>query len=162
MAILPGIRKENKNRIKNKKRRLNMQELSLLDYGGSTDKNVDYRIKEDYSGIELKGFVLTAGEMLESTGESIREGTIEFTVERVIQYKPWNFGKVNPGSGQMGIYELKASNGKTYFVPIRDYRTFEGDWRVMLLMIKNTEMEMKGELMVNQLGYTFTDYLFPM
>ena len=137
-------------------------EISLLDYGGSTDKNVDYRIKENHSGIELKGFVLTAGEMLEITGESIRDGTIEFIVERVVQYKPWNFGKVTPGSGQMGIYELKASNGKTYFVLIKDYRAFEGDWRVMLLMTKNTEREMKDELMINPLGLTFMDYLFPM
>lgn len=138
------------------------REISLLDYGGSTDKNVDYRIKENHSGIELKGFVLTAGEMLEITGESIRDGTIEFTVERIIQYKPWKYGTVTPGSGQLGIYELKASNGKTYFTLIKDYRAFEGDWRVMLVMIKNTEMEMKFELQVNKLGLTFMDYLFPM
>ncbi len=138
------------------------REISLLDYGGSTDKNVDYRIKENHSGIELKGFVLTAGEMLEITGESIRDGTIEFTVERIIQYKPWNYGTVTPGSGQLGIYELKASNGKTYFTLIKDYIAFEGDWRVMLVMIKNTEMEMKFELQVNKLGLTFMDYLFPM
>ena len=138
------------------------REISLLDYGGKTDKIVDYRIKENNSGIELKGFVLTAGEMLEITGESIRDGTIEFTVERIIQYKPWNYGKINPGSGQLGIYELKASNGKAYFVLIKDYRAMEGDWRVMLDMIKNTEMEMKDELQVNELGFTFMDYLFPM
>lgn len=138
------------------------REISLLDYGGRTDKTVDYRIKENHSGIDLKGFVLTAGEMLEITGESIRDGTIEFTVERVIQYKPWNYGTVTPGSGQLGIYELKASNGKTYFVLIKDYRAFEGDWRIALLMIKNTEMDMKYELQINSLGMTFMDYLFPM
>ena len=138
------------------------REISLLDYGGSTDKNVDYRIKSNYSGLELKGFVLTAGEMLEITGESIRDGTIEFIVERIIQYKPWNYGNVNPGSGQMGIYELKASNGNSYFALVKDYRAFEGDWRVMLLMIKKTESEMKQELQVNKLGLTFMDYIFPM
>ena len=57
---------------------------------------------------------------------------------------------------------MKASNGKTYFVLIKDYRAFEGDWRIMLLMIKNTEREMKDELMTNPLGLTFMDYLFPM
>lgn len=67
------------------------REISLLDYGRTTDKTVDHRIKENRSGIDLKGFVLTAGEMLDITGESIRDGTIEFTVERVIQYKPWNY-----------------------------------------------------------------------
>jgi hypothetical protein len=138
------------------------REISLLDYGGKTDKNVDYRIKENHSGIELKGFVLTAGEMLEITGESIRDGTIEFTVERVIQYKPWNFGTITPGSGQMGIYELKASNGKTYFALIKDYRALEEDWRVMLVMITSTEREMKNDLQVDKLGFTFMDYLFPM
>ena len=150
------------DRIKKEKGDISVQEISLLDYGGRTDKNVDYRIKENYSGIELKGFVLTAGEMLEITGESIRDGTIEFIVERVIQYKPWNYGKITPGSGQMGIYELKASNGKTYFALIKDYRAFEGDWRVVLDMVANTEMEMKNELQVNELGFTFMDYLFPM
>lgn len=138
------------------------REISLLDYGGSTDKNVDYRIKDNFSGLELKGFVLTAGEMLEITGESIRDGTIEFTVERIIQYKPWNYGKVTPGSGQMGIYELKASNGKTYFALIKDYRAFEGDWRIMLDMIKNSEIEMKQELQVDTIGFTFMDYIFPI
>lgn len=137
------------------------REIFLLDDGGRTDKNVDYRIKENHSGIELKGFILTAGEMLDITGESIRDGTIEFTVERIVQYKPWNYGTVTPGSGQMGIYELKASNGKTYFVLIKDYRAFEGDWRIALLMIKNTEMEMKYELQVNKFGLSFMDYLFP-
>jgi hypothetical protein len=142
---------------------MNIQrEISLLDYGGKTDKNVDYRIKENYSGIDLKGFVLTAGEMLEITGESIRDGTIEFTVERVVQYKPWNYGTVTPGSGQMGIYELRASNGKTYFALIKDYRAFEGDWRVMLVMTTRTEREMKDELQVNKLGLSFMDYLFQM
>lgn len=136
------------------------REISLLDRGGSTGKNVDYRIKENRSGIELKGFILTAGEMLEVTEESIRDGTIEFTIERIIQYKPWNFGNVNPGAGQMGIYELKASNGKTYFALIKDYRAFEGDWRVILVMITNTERKMKNELQVNRLGFIFTDYLF--
>lgn len=136
------------------------REISLLDYGGSTDKNVDYRIKGDFSGIDLKGFVLTAGEMLEITGESISDGTIEFTVERVIQYNPWNFGKVTPGAGQIGIYELKASNGKTYFALIKDYRAFEGDWRIMLEMVTKTESEMKHDLQVDKLGFAFMDYLF--
>lgn len=138
------------------------REISLLDYGGSTDKTVDYRIKENHSGIDLKGFALTAGEMLEITGESIRDGTIEFTVERIIQYKPWNYGTVTPGSGQLGIYELKASNGKTYFALIKDYRAFEGDWRIALVMVANTEREMKSELQVNKLGLSFMDYLFSM
>ena len=138
------------------------REISLLDYGGKTDKNVDYRIKENNSGIELKGFALTAGEMLEITEESIKDGTIEFTVERVIQYKPWNYGKHTPGAGQLGIYELKANNGKTYFALIKDYTAFEGDWRVMLEMLKKTENEMKYELQINELGFSFMDYLFPM
>jgi hypothetical protein len=99
--------------------------------------------------------------MLDITGKDIRDGTIEFTVVGVIQYKPWNFGTVNPGAGQLGIYELMASNGKTYFVLIKDYRAFEGDWRIALLMIKDTEMEMKYELQVNKLGLSFMDYLFP-
>jgi hypothetical protein len=137
-------------------------EISLLDYGGTTNKNVNYRIKGDNSGIDLKGFALTAEEMLKITGEDIRDETIEFTVERVIQYKPWNFGQYTPGAGQMGIYELKASNGDTYFVVIKDYRASEGDWRIMLLMIKKTEIDLKYELQIDRIGFTFMDYILPI
>jgi hypothetical protein len=136
-----------------------MQEISLLDHGGKIDKNVNYRIKDDNSGIDLKGFVLTAGEMLEITGDDIKDETVEFTVERVIQYNSWNFGQYTPGAGQMGIYELKASNGETYFVVIKDYRTFESDWRIMLLMIKKTEIDLKYELQIDRIGFTFMDYI---
>lgn len=134
------------------------RETSLLDYGGKTDKNVDYRVKYNFSGIELKGFVLTASEMLEFTGDSVRDETVEFDIEKVIQYK--NFGKVKPGAGQLGIYQLKASNGKIYFALIKDYQAFEGDWRIMLIMMKNNERELKDELMIDRLGITFMDYLF--
>lgn len=137
-------------------------EISLLDYGGTTNKNVNYNIKDDNSGIDLKGFALSAGEMLQITGEDIREGAIEFSVERVVQYQPWNFGRYNPGAGQMGIYELKASNGDTYFVVIKDYRASEGDWRIMLLMIKKTESDLKYELQIDKLGFIFMDYIFPI
>ncbi len=41
-----------------------------------------------------------------------------------------------------------------------DIYAFEGDRRVMLIMITKTEMEMKHELQVNELGFTFMDYLF--
>lgn len=136
------------------------RETSLLDYGGKTDKNVDYRVKYNFSGIELKGFVLTASEMLEFTGDSVRDETVEFDIEKVIQYKQWNFGKVKPGAGQLGIYQLKASNGKIYFALIKDYQAFEGDWRIMLIMMKNNERELKDELMIDRLGITFMDYLF--
>lgn len=136
------------------------KETFLLDYGGKTDKNIDYRIKNNFSGIELKGFLLTAGEMLEFTGDSIRDDTIEFAVEKTIQYKPWNFGKVNPGAGQLGIYQLKGSNGKVYFALIKDYRALEGDWRILLIMLKNNERDLKDELKIDRLGITFMDYLF--
>lgn len=137
-------------------------EMSLLDYDGRINKNVDYEIKENRSGINLKGFTITAEEMLEITEESIMDGTIEFTVERVIQYKPWNYGHISPGSGQLGVYELKASNGKTYFALIKDYRASEGDWRIALELIRKTESDMKQELQVNSLGFSFMDYLFPV
>jgi hypothetical protein len=146
---------------KKKKKGDNMErEISLLDYEGSTDKNVDYRIKENFSGIELKGFMLTAGEMLEFTGESIRDGSIELTVEKAIQYKPWNFGNVKKGAGQLGIYQLKGSNDKTYFALIKDYRAFEGDWRIMLVMLKDKERDLKNELIEDRYGFSFMDYLF--
>ncbi len=137
-----------------------MAELPLLDYLGSVDKNVDYRIKDNFSGIELKGFKLSAGEMLSVTGETIRDETIEFTVNKIIQYKPWQFGNNVPGAGQLGIYSLEGSNGNIYFALIKDYKALEGDWRIMLVMITNSERELKEELMVNELGISFMDYLF--
>lgn len=156
------IQNEIEKKIKEMEKEINMQKETffLLDYGGEIDKNVDYRVKDNFSGIELKGFALTAGKMLEFTGDSIRDETIEFSVEKVIQYKPWNFGKVNPGAGQLGIYQLKGSNGKEYFALVKDYRAFEGDWRIMLIMMKNNERELKDELMIDRLGLTFMDYLF--
>lgn len=120
-------------------------ETSLLDYGGTTDKNVDYRIADDFSGIELKGFDLDGH---------------KWTVEETIDYRPWNYGKVTPGSGQMGIYMLVDQNGVEACALIKDYRAFEGDWRIMIVRLEPNEMELKQWLMIDKLGYTFYDYLF--
>lgn len=138
------------------------REMSLLDYKGTINKNVNYRVNDFDSGILLEGFKLTAEDMSDMTGRPIREGDkdFEFTVEKGIQYKPWNFGNVTPGAGQIGIYQVKDQRGKTWYALVKDYRAFEGDWRIMLLLMTETEHEMKGELQVDQLGYTFMDYLF--
>jgi hypothetical protein len=139
-----------------------MQEIPLLDYDGDIDKDVDYRIKDNNSGVDIKRFKLTAEDMLQITGNDIRDNTIVLSIERTIQYKPWNFGKYTPGAGQIGIYELKADNGDTYFAVIKDYRAFEGDWRIMLVIFTKTENDLKYELQVDPLGFTFMDYILPM
>lgn len=139
------------------------KEISLLDYGGTIDKNVDWRVNESIDGICLNGFKLTAQDMADLTGRIIREGDkdFEFIVERIIQYQKWNFGKITPGAGQIGIYQVKDQEGKTWYALIKDYRAFEGDWRIMVELMTETEWEMKSVLMTDQLGYTFMNYLFP-
>lgn len=122
-------------------------ETFLLDYGGTIDLKVDYRINENGSGIYLKGFKL---------------GIHEWTVEEVVQYKPWQWGTRNPGAGQMGIYKLKDQNGIEAWAVIKDYRALEGDWRISLVRLENNEQELKGYLMIDKLGLTFADYLFPI
>ena len=138
-------------------------EMSLLDYGGKTNKNVDWRVNDNNSGIVLNGFRLNAEDISKATiGKDIGAGDVEFTVEEVIQYVPWNYGKVTPGSGQLGIYKVKDDRGNEKYALIKDYRAFEGDWRIMLLFMTDTEHEMKEELMMDRIGMTFMEYLFPM
>ena len=123
-----------------------MKETALLDYGGRVNKGVSYQIKEDNSGILLKSFEWDGSKM---------------KVIEIIQYVPWNFGSVNPGAGQLGIYEVVDHSGKKHFVLIKDYRATEGDWRIMLINIKDTEREIKNDLALDgTYGFSFMDYLF--
>lgn len=143
------------------------QEISLLDYKGTINKNVDWCVNEDNSGIYLKGFRINAEEIAKVTGGRVKaikedkDEDFEFIVKNIIQYKSWNFGKITPGAGQLGIYQVNDKKGSSWYVLIKDYRAFEGDWRIMLLFMTETEIEMKGELMMDSLGMTFMDYLFP-
>lgn len=138
-------------------------EISLLDYEGTVDKNVDWHMNESYSGICLNGFKISAEEMATVTGGKVRkeDGDFDITVVKTVQYKPWRFGKTKPGSGQMGIYKIKDQNGKEWYALIKDYRAFEGDWRIMLMLVTKTEQGMKDELTTDELGFLFMDYLFP-
>ena len=122
-------------------------ETPLLDYGGSVNKKVEYKIKEDGSGIELKSFEL---------------GGLKLKVEQVIQYRPWNWGKIIPGAGQVGIYKLRLPDGGEKFALIKDYKAAEGDWRIFLIYLTNTERELKDKLWVDgNYGALFIDYLDP-
>ncbi len=138
-------------------------EVPLLDYGGSVNKKVEYSINEDKSGIYLKGFVVSARDLYvvnpDLKIEGIAIGDIEFKVLDIIQYKPWNYGKVNKGAGQMGIYKLKDQKDNIYFAIIKDYRASEGDWRIMLVNIENSELGLKDWLMVDKLGIIFMEYI---
>jgi hypothetical protein len=61
----------------------------------------------------------------------------KFTVKKVVRYEPWNFGFVNPGAGQMGVYEVEEEkSGEVFLAIVKDYRAFEGDWRVILMDIR--------------------------
>lgn len=130
-------------------------EISLLDYEGTVDKNVDWHINGDSSGICLNGFKINAEEMATVTGGKVRKEDDDFdiTVVKTIQYKPWRFGRITPGSGQMGIYKIKDQNNKEWYALIKDYRAFEGDWRIMLMLVTEKEQEMRDELAVDELGF---------
>lgn len=134
-----------------------------MDYGGKINKNIEYQVNEDKSGILLKMFSLTPQDMQRVTGKTvdIKSETIKFTVEKMVQYQPWHFGRINKGAGQLGIYQLKDENGKEWFSLIKDYIAFEGDWRIMLVMLKESEWDLKSELMTEKYRFTFMDYLFP-
>lgn len=142
-------------------------EVFLLDYGGTVDKEVNYRINEDRSGIYLNGFTLSS-EDIEKIKSSIKgivfpiKGEVRLTVVEIISYKPWNFGKFNKGSGQMGIYKLKDRIGGEYFALIKDYVASEGDWRIAIQYITNTEKELKNYLMGSREGTDFQDYLISL
>lgn len=128
-------------------------EVSLLDYGGTTNKGVEYSINEDGSGIYIKGFVLSVkdlhvanpdlkikadiGFQPDSRGVGTEHNiwiessdNIEFKVLETIQYKAWRWGEMVKGAGQMGIYKLKDQKGNVYFAVIKDYRAIEGDWGI--------------------------------
>ena len=92
-------------------------EAPLYDYGGYVDKNVGFEIAPDESGIILNQF--------DFEGET-------FQVLERTEYEPWNAGLVNPGAGQVGIYEVKDEEGNEYTAEIKDYRAAEGDWRIFL------------------------------
>lgn len=121
-------------------------EISLLDYGGETNKDVVHKINEDRSGIYLESFVL---------------GGLRLRVIDTISYKPWNFGNVHKGSGQVGVYKLEDDAGKIYFAMIKDYIAHEGDWRIMLTNIRDSERALKIWLSTNTTyGTTLAEYVF--
>lgn len=138
-------------------------EVSLLDYGGTTNKSVEYSLNEDRSGIYLKGFALSIDDIhvvnpaLKIPG--IVMGNVGFKVLAVIQYKPWQWGKVNRGAGQIGIYKLQDHEDHIYFAVIKDYRASEGDWRIAMIHIESSEQELKDWLMCDRIGTTFIEYI---
>lgn len=121
-------------------------EISLLDYGGETNKSVMYVINEDESGIILDSFELNG---------------LKLRVKERMSYEPWRFGRINKGSGQLGVYKLETTRGKTYFAVIKDYIAAEGDWRIMLVNIRESEWELRSWLQMNgAYGFTLADYAF--
>jgi hypothetical protein len=86
---------------------------------------------------------------------------VTYEVVRTLAYVPWNFGKINPGAGQLGVYELEDSSGKKAYVLIKDYRSAEGNWKVILVgKIHETEQQLKHVLQVDPFGLCLMEYLF--
>ncbi len=104
------------------------------------DQKVNYEIKKDNSGIELKSFELDG---------------LEMKVENLLYYTPWNFGVYHPGSGQIGIYKLKDSNNRESVALIKDYRAMEGDWRIYLVESAKNEKILMSKMMI---GDNFEEY----
>ena len=121
-------------------------EVSLLDYGGRTNENVVYRINENRSGIYLDAFEL---------------GGLRLRVKDILAYKPWNFGNYKPGAGQLGVYKLEDQDGKIYFAVAKDYIASEGDWRIMLINIRDSEDAIKAWIMNNTVyGASLAEYSY--
>jgi hypothetical protein len=119
-------------------------EMSLLDYKGETNKGVECTNYGD--SVNLHSFVLNG---------------LTFHVKDRMSYEPWNYGRVNKGSGQLGVYKLETSWGKTYFAVIKDYIAFEGDWRIVLVNIRESEWDLRSWLQMSKAyGFTLADYAF--
>lgn len=119
-------------------------EISLLDYDGETNKGV---VCTNYGdSVNLHSFVLNG---------------LMFHVKDRISYEPWKYGRVNKGSGQLGVYKLETSGGRTYFAVIKDYIAFEGDWRIVLVNIRESEWGLRSWLQLNgNYGFALADYAF--
>ncbi len=57
---------------------------------------------------------------------------VYFTVASVIQYNEDGYGFLQPGAGQKGVFGVLGPDGKKYLARIRDYKSDEGDWRIVL------------------------------
>jgi hypothetical protein len=119
-------------------------EISLLDYEGEINKGV---LCTNYGDcMSLRSFELN---------------DMTFHVKERISYEPWNFGRIKKGSGQLGVYKLETSGGETYFAVIKDYIAFEGDWRIVLVNIRESEWDLKSWLQMSKAyGFTLADYAF--
>lgn len=119
-------------------------EISLLDYNGRINKAV---VCTNYGdSISLHSFELNG---------------MTFHVKERIIYEPWNFGRVNKGSGQLGVYKLETPGGKEYFAVIKDYMAYEEDWRIVLVNIRESERELRFWLQLNaNYGFALADYAF--
>lgn len=80
-------------------------------------EKVDFQVKGDNSGIDLKSFELDRK---------------KYQVIEVESYRPWFWGETNPGAGQIGVYTLRDNMGNAYRAIIKDYRAAEGCWKIHL------------------------------
>lgn len=119
-------------------------EISLLDYDGKTNKAV---VCTNYGdSISLHSFELNG---------------MTFHVKERMSYEPWNYGRFNKGSGQLGVYKLETPGGEEYFAVIKDYMAYEGDWRIFLVNIRESEWELRIWLQLNSnYGFALADYAF--
>jgi len=106
-----------------------MDEKAIIDYGEGKADFESLNVKGINLGIRLKSFELDGK---------------RWSVLATREYKPWNFGCVNPGAGQIGKYVVCDEPGKYFLATIKDYRAIEGDWRIFLIG-KMTPTDLKLE-----------------
>ena len=122
---------------------------ALLDQCGSTDR-VKFTVKEDGSGIILEELKieerLFSCKIIQCNGEPL--------------YRPINWGKVNPGAGQAGIYRIKEKEGNAEKVAlITDYRAAEGDWRIFIGLIAKDEEGLRKKILSSTKADGYYNYM---
>ncbi len=95
-----------------------MDEKAILDYGKGKVDFEPLKVEGTTIGIALKSFELDGK---------------QWSVLTTREYKPWNFGRVNLGAGQIGKYVICNEPGKYFLATIKDSRAMGEDWRIFLI-----------------------------
>ena len=115
-------------------------------HDGRGNHGVDFRPKGDGSGINLRRFEFDG---------------VEMEVVETLEYRPWSFGQVTPGAGQIGVYRLRNPDGQESFALVKDYSKAGGNLVICLLLLEPTEQDIKHRLKEDhEYGSVLRDYLF--
>ncbi|MEM0473282.1 MAG: hypothetical protein QXF88_01005 [Candidatus Aenigmatarchaeota archaeon] len=106
-------------------------------------EEVDYT-QTEYRKVKIRGF---------------KHNSVEYKVDGTVAYKPWLFGLVETGKGQVGVYKV-SSQQKNQIALIKDYIDHYGNWHFYLVKMANTLKEMEEYLLRNpQYGVVLLKFL---